>query len=86
MTFYEYALTTPCKGLFYAEYMNKIDFFFLILTQNICCWYSKEPSQGDGSFEHPTHFQIDGKENNYNLRSKIFARSGPVLCKKRHLY
>ena len=27
----------------------------LFLIQNICCGYSKEPSQGDGSFEHPKH-------------------------------
>ena len=26
---------------------------FLFLNQNICCGYSKEPSQWDGSFEHP---------------------------------
>ena len=25
------------------------------LTQNICCGYSKEPSQWDSSFEHPKH-------------------------------
>ena len=27
--------------------------FFLFLSQNICCGYSKEPSQRDSSFEHP---------------------------------
>ena len=26
---------------------------FLFLNQNICCGYSKEPSQCVGSFEHP---------------------------------
>ena len=31
------------------------EFFFLFLNQNICCGYSKEPSQWDGSFEHPKH-------------------------------
>ena len=25
---------------------------FLFLNQNICCWYSREPSQVDGSFEN----------------------------------
>ena len=30
-------------------------FIFLFLNQNICCGYSKEPSQGDASFEHPKH-------------------------------
>ena len=29
--------------------------FFLFLNQNICCAYSKEPSQWDGSFEYPKH-------------------------------
>ena len=29
--------------------------FFLFLNQNICCGYSKEPSQRGGSFEHPKH-------------------------------
>ena len=28
---------------------------FLISKPNICCVYSKEPSQWDGSFEHPKH-------------------------------
>ena len=26
---------------------------FLFHNQNVCCGYSKEPSHGDGSFEHP---------------------------------
>ena len=29
--------------------------FFLFFNHNICCGYSKEPSQWDGSFEHPKH-------------------------------
>ena len=28
---------------------------FLFLIQTICCGYSKELSQGEGSFEHPKH-------------------------------
>ena len=36
---------------------------FLFLNQNICCGYSKEPSQWDGSFEHPKHmFKLMGKK------------------------
>ena len=29
--------------------------FFLLLNQNICCGYSKEPSRWDGSCEHLKH-------------------------------
>ena len=39
--------------------------FFLFLNQNICCGYSKERSQWDGSFEHPKHmFKLMDKEIN----------------------
>ena len=42
---------------------------FLFLNQYICCEYSKEPSQRDGSFEHPKHMlKLMGK--------KIFT----ILC------
>ena len=37
--------------------------FLLFLNQNICCGYSKEPSQWDGSFEHTKHqFKLIGKK------------------------
>ena len=37
--------------------------FSLFLIQNICCGYSKGPSQWDGSFEHPKHwFKLMGKK------------------------
>ena len=37
--------------------------FSLFLIQNICCWYSKEPSQWDISFEHLKHmFKLTGKK------------------------
>ena len=47
--------------------------FFLFLNQNICCGYSKEPSQWDGSFEHPKHMlkMMDKKEIITILHSKI---------------
>ena len=36
---------------------------FLFLNQNICCGYSKEPSQWDGSFKHPKHMlKLMGKK------------------------
>ena len=44
--------------------------FSLFLVQNICCEYSKEPSQWDGSFEHPKHmFWLMGKKIVTILRS-----------------
>ena len=37
----------------------------LILNQNICCGYSKEPSQQDSYFEQPKHtFKLAGKTIN----------------------
>ena len=45
--------------------------FFLFLNQNICCGYSKEPSQWVGSFEHPKHmFKL--------MNKKIIA----ILCSR----
>ena len=45
---------------------------FLFLNQNICCGYSKEPSQWDGSFEQPKHMlKLMGKKIFTILRSKI---------------
>ena len=39
-----------------------------ILNQNICCGYSKEPSQWDGSFEHPKHMiKLMGKKHPRSL-------------------
>ena len=45
---------------------------FLFLNQNICCGYSQEPSQGDGSSEHPKYMpKLMGKKIFTILRSKI---------------
>ena len=45
---------------------------FLFLNQNICCGYSKEVSQWDGSFEHPKHIlKIMGKKIFTLLRWKV---------------
>ena len=45
---------------------------FLFLNQNICCGYSKEPSQWDGSFEHPKHMlKINGKTKFTTLDEKF---------------
>ena len=35
--------------------MHNQKIIFLFLNQNICCVYSKEPSQRVSSFEHPEH-------------------------------
>ena len=44
--------------------------FSLFLIQNICCGYSKELSQRDGSFEYTKHmFTIMGKKIITILRS-----------------
>ena len=49
--------------------------FFLFLNQNICCGYSKEPSQWDGSFEHPKHmFRVLNKK----IIAKIICLTGPM--------
>ena len=43
--------------------MRNENLIFLFLNQNICCGYSKEPSQWDGSFEHPKHMlKLMGKK------------------------
>ena len=44
---------------------------FLFLDQNICCGYSKEPSQWDCSFEHQKHMiKLMGKKIFTILRTK----------------
>ena len=45
---------------------------FLFLNQNICCGYSKEPSQLDCYFEHPKHMF-------YLIDKKIIAVLRPKL-------
>ena len=51
---------------------------FLFLNQIICCWYSKEPSQWDGSFEHPKHMlKLMGKKY-LNFYAEVFCLSKPV--------
>ena len=42
----------------------------LFINQNICCGYSNEPSQRDGSFEQPKQmFELTGKKIFTILRS-----------------
>ena len=45
---------------------------FLFLNQNICCGYSKELSQWDGTFEHQKHMlKLMDKKIFTTLRSKF---------------
>ena len=53
--------------------------FSLFLIQNICCGYSKEPPQCDGSFEHPKHMlKLIGKKI-IAIYPNFFCLSGPML-------
>ena len=51
----------------------KTDYWWnIFLSQNICCGYSKEPSQWYGSFEHQKHmFRLLGKKIFTILRSNF---------------
>ena len=52
---------------------------FLFLSQNICCGYSKEPSQLDGSFENPKHMlKLMGKKI-FTILRRDFCLSKPVV-------
>ena len=46
-------LVALLRTLIKSAYQKQI--IFLFLNQNICCGYSKEPYQLDGSYEHPKH-------------------------------
>ena len=57
----EYSSHYYYSGLHIRVCIGKL--FSLFPIQNICCGYSKEPSQWDGSFEHPKHmFKLMGKK------------------------
>ena len=70
VTFFHHQKNDPCSchnylwiftGLQIRVRIGKL--FSLFLIQKICCGYSKEPSQWDGSFEHPKHmFKLMGKK------------------------
>ena len=66
------------KDLFFKDLYRTLDksayqkLFFLILIQNICCGYSKEPSPWDSYFEHPKHMiKLISKKIFTSLRLKI---------------
>ena len=46
---------------------------FCVLNQNICCGYSKEPSQWDGSFEHlKLMFKMKDKKYSHTILRIFF--------------
>ena len=54
--------------------------FFLFLSQNICCGYSKEPSHRGDSFEHPKHmFKLMEKKIIAIVHNFFFGLTGPML-------
>ena len=57
--------------------------FSLFLNQNICCGYSKELSQRDGSFEHPKFqkFKVPNKEK---FRKFKVPNKDPVVSTDKH--
>ena len=66
----------PHSGLQITVHTEKL--FFLFFNQNIRCEHPKEPSQWDGSFEHPKHmFKWMSKEINAFLVHKR-SLSGPM--------
>ena len=59
---------------------------FLFLNQNICCGYSKEPSQWDGSFEHTKHMlKLMGKKVYLHFYAEFFCLSITVYLFQFHI-
>ena len=51
---------------------------FLFLNQNICYWYSKEPSRWDGSFKHPEQMIKLMDKKIITILPIFFFLTGPV--------
>ena len=61
--FVEFQPWQPTNIIFANGKRKEFSRYFLFLYQNICCGYSKEPSQWDCSFEHQKHMlQLMGKK------------------------
>ena len=58
---------------------NIVKLFSLFLIQNICSGYSKEPSQWDGSFEHPKHILNWWVRNNLQIYANKISLSGSMI-------
>ena len=54
--------------------MRNQNLIFFFLNQNICGGYSKEPSQLDGSFEHPKHMLKLMNNNIQNFAQKCCSQ------------
>ena len=54
--------------------MHNKKIIFLFINQNICCGYTKELSQRDGSFEHPKQMlKLTDKKLFLILHSKLLS-------------
>ena len=62
------------RPLVKSEYL-KIE--FIISQPNICCGYSKEPAQYDGSLEHPKHMLKLMDNKNIQFYTTTFCLSKP---------
>ena len=57
-------------------------YFFLSLNENICCGYSFESSQQDGSNEYPQHMlSLKDTENYPSVISNLLLLSGLLTGK-----
>ena len=61
---------------------------FLFINQNICCGYSKEPPQWNGSFEHPKHHTGQCKRTGgcYNKLVVAFFNTSSGVKGKKKIY
>ena len=62
-----------------------MNIIFSFLSQNICCGYSKEPFQRDGSLKHPLYMlKSMGKKilTNFTQKKNVFLISKSVLKTK----
>ena len=60
---------------------SKIVIILLPINLNMCLGYSKEPSNGDGSFEYPQHmFLMRNKENSFPIHTLIWRLGVFTVC------
>ena len=77
-----YRIQSYSAGLQIRVYNWKL--VLLFLDQTICCGYSKELSQWDGSFKHPKHMcKLMGKNLLQFYAQKLFL-TGPTIQDTKH--